>query len=172
MSSDRPQYGEYASPEEQRIRAGLPPLGVEPAPSAPARQPAAPGVGPASPARRIDRVAAFTLLFFGLFNVVTSIPGFLDLSRTLNESLRMLGLEGEFSNFAAARTWGAISVVVLLAGYAVTVWLTMRRMRRDRSAWWVPLVGFVVTMVAVSMCLAVPMFGDPAFLQGLTPPAG
>ena len=30
MSIERPQYGEYASPEEQRARAGLPPLGADP----------------------------------------------------------------------------------------------------------------------------------------------
>jgi hypothetical protein len=34
-------------------------------------------------------------------------------------------------------------------------------------------VGFAVTMIAVSICISVPMFGDPAFTQSLlTPPAG
>lgn len=172
MSTDRPQYGEYATPDEQRIRAGLPPLGADPAPPAPpAPVPAPSAARPATSGA--GRLVTFALLGFGLFNVLSSIPGFLDLPRTLSESMRILGLEGEFTNVAAARNWGVIALIVLMAGYAATVWLSVRRMRAGASSWWVPLVGFVVTMFAVSLCLSVPMFGDPAFTQGmLTPPAG
>lgn len=85
----------------------------------------------------------------------------------------MLGVEGEFSNFAAARVWGVIAVVVMVVGYAATVWLSFRRLKRGRSAWWIPLVGFIVTMLVISVCISVPMMGDPAFTQSLlTPPAG
>lgn len=178
MSVDRPQFGEYATPEEQRARAGLPPVGSDAAASVPAPEPTpagapevAPGVRPAP--RRADRLITAVMLGFGLVNVLTSLPGMFNLSTTLQETLRMLGLDGEFANFAAARTWGAVAAVVLLAGYAATLWLAVRRIRRARSAWWIPLVGFVVTMLVVSLCVSVPMFGDPAFMQGLsTPPAG
>jgi len=172
MSLDRPQYGEYASPEEQRMRAGLPP--VEQAPVASAPVPPRPEVVGAPPAgRRAGRMITAMLLGIGLVNVLTSIPGFLDLSATFDQTLRMLGLEGSFSDFAAAKTWGAVALVVMVTGYAVTVWLSVRRIRRNRSSWWVPLVGFLVTMLLVSICISVPMFGDPAFMQGmLTPPAG
>ncbi|MFD5224888.1 DUF6264 family protein [Microbacterium sp. NPDC058342] len=173
MSVDRPQYGEYASPEEQRIRAGLPPLGQE-VPSTDALGPVAP-LPPAtrSAAHPADRLMTAVLLGFGLVNVLSSIPGLLDLSSTLQETLRLMGLEGEFSNFAAAKAWGVVALVALLGGYAATLWLSVRRIRGGRSSWWVPLVGFVVTMLVVSICVSVPMVGDPAFMQGLaTPPAG
>jgi hypothetical protein len=169
MSVDRPQFGEYATPEEQRVRAGLPPVEQVPVASAPVPQPEA--APPA--ARRVGRMITTMLLGIGLVNVMYSIPGFLDLSATFDQTLRMLGLEGSFSNFAAAKTWGAVALVVMVAGYAVTVWLSVRRIRRTRTSWWVPLVGFLATMLLVSVCLSVPMFGDPAFLHGmLTPPAG
>lgn len=170
MSLDRPQYGEYASPEEQRVRAGLPPVEQVPVASDPVslQSDVAPPAG-----RRVGRMITAVLLGIGLVNVLTSIPGFLDLSATFDQTLKMLGLEGSFSNFAAAKTWGAVAVVVMLAGYAVSVWLSVRRIRRNRSSWWVPLVVFLATMLLVSICLSVPMFGDPAFIQGmLTPPAG
>ncbi|MGB3374228.1 MAG: DUF6264 family protein [Microbacterium sp.] len=174
MSLDRPQYGEYASPEEQRVRAGLPPVEQMPAASGPVSstsQPDAVGAPPAG--RRVGRMITAVLLGIGLVNVLTSIPGFLDLSATFDQTLKMLGLEGSFSNFAAAKTWGAVALVVMVAGYAVTVWLSVRRIRGNRTSWWVPLVGFLVTMLLVSVCISVPMFGDPAFVQGmLTPPAG
>ena len=113
------------------------------------------------------------MLGFGLVSVLSSIPQYLNMSATLTESMRMLGLEGEFTNYAAARTWGIVAVVVLLAGYAATAWLSFRQLKRGRAAWWIPLVGFVVTMSLVSVCISVVMFSDPAFTAGLlTPPAG
>ncbi|MDQ0613490.1 hypothetical protein QF046_001131 [Microbacterium sp. W4I4] len=170
MSLDRPQYGEYATPEEQRAQAGLPPLGSDAVASAPV--PPQPDVAPPA-GRRAGRMITVMLLGIGLVNVLTSIPGFLDLSATFDQTLKMLGLEGSFSNFAAAKTWGAVALVVMMAGYAATAWLSVHRIRRNRSSWWVPLVGFLATMLLVSICLSVPMFGDPAFMQGmLAPPAG
>lgn len=173
MSVDRPQYGEYASPEEQRARSGLPPLGAEPTASAPA--PAAPvrPAGRTAPARRTGRFVTLVLLGFGLVNVLSSIPQFVNMSSTLTESMKLLGIDGEFTNYAAARTWGVVAVVILLVGYAATVWLSLRQLKRDKPAWWIPLVGFVVTMSLVSACISIVMFSDPAFTAGLlTPPAG
>lgn len=186
MSTDRPQYGEYATPEEQRARAGLPPLESDAVASVPHDAPAnasapphspvsvRPAAAPAArPANPIGRLITAVLLGMGLVNVLMSIPGFFDLSTTLSASMQMLGVEGEFTNFAAARTWGTVSAVVMMVGYAATVWLSFRRIKAGRSAWWIPLVGFVVTMLAVSACISVPMMGDPAFTQSLlTPPAG
>lgn len=185
MSADRPQYGEYATPEEQRARAGLPPIGADAAASAPViAPPTAPAVpadvaasaepvGARTPAGPLNRLMTIMLLALGLINVLTSIPGFVDLASTLNLSLQMLGIEGEFSNFAAARTWGVVSVLVMLVGYLATAWFSFRLLKRGRAAWWVPLVGAVVTMLVVSICVSVPMIGDPAFTQSLlTPPAG
>lgn len=172
MSLDRPQYGEYATPEEQRIRAGLPP--VEPEPTASAPEPVPAPVEATTPARRSgDRFITAALLGVGLVNVLTSIGQFTDLASTMNLTLQMLGIDAEFTNFAAARTWGVVSVFVLVLGYAVTAWLAIRRIVRKRTSWWIPLVGFAVTMMLVSACISVPMFGDPAFTEGLlTTPTG
>lgn len=181
MSVDRPQYGEYASPEEQRARAGLPPLNADPSASAstaaPAPTPAADAGRPAAarPAapRPAGRLVTLVLLGLGLVNVLSSIPQFVNMSSTLTESMKMIGIDGEFTNYAAARTWGVVAVVILLAGYAATAWLSLRQLKRGKPAWWIPLVGFVVTMSLVSACVSIVMFSDPAFTTGLlTPPAG
>lgn len=176
MSVDRPQYGEYASPEEQRARAGLPPLNAEPAASAsaaaPAPTPAPDAGGPVAP-RPAGRLVTLVLLGLGLVNVLSSIPQFVNMSSTLTESMKMIGIDGEFTNYAAARTWGVVAVVILLFGYAATAWLSLRQLKRGKSAWWIPLVGFAVTMSLVSACVSIVMFSDPAFTTGLlTPPAG
>jgi len=174
MSVDRPQYGEYASPEEQRARAGLPPLESVPAASAPGPVPPAAGAGVAArTGGRAGRLITAVLLGIGLVNVLTSIPGLLDLPTTLDQTLTVLGTGGAFTNIAQARAWGAVAVLVMLVGYAATLWLAVRRIRRGRSSWWVPLLGFAVTMFVASICISVPMLSDPAFARALlTPPAG
>lgn len=145
---------------------------LTPAPTLAVPTPVAAAAAPAAkPA--IGRLITFALLGFGLVNVLSSIGGFMNLSTTLNSTLKILGIDGEFTNFGVAKTWGVVAAIVMIAGYAATVWLSLRRMKRDRSSWWIPLVGFIVTMALVSVCISVPMFGDPAFTQGLlTPPAG
>lgn len=177
MTDQRPQYGELATPEEQRRAAGLPPIEQD-TPVAPvAQHPVAPvasrpAARPAGQTHPVDRFATIALLAYGLLNVIMAGLSYLDLPSVMNESMRLLGIEGEFTNFAAGRTWGVIAALVLAVGWALTAVLSIRRLRRGRLAWWVPLVGAVATMAVVSLCVAVPMFGDPAFADHLTGLAG
>lgn len=164
MTDQRPQYGEYATPDEQRRLAGLPP--VDAVPAAPSIvQPAQP-----APARSIakarpwDRIITIALVAYGLVNVVMTGLSYLDLPTVMNESMRILGVEGEFTNFAQGKLWGTIAAVLLVVGWAITAWLSLRRLRTGRLTWWVPLVGAAATMVIVSICIMIPMMGDPAFL--------
>jgi energy-converting hydrogenase Eha subunit C len=164
MSDTRPQYGELATPEEQRLAAGLPPLGeVLPAVAAPepAQEPAA-----AEPARRrpVDRFVTIALLAYGLINVVMTAMSYLDLPASMNQTMKMLGIDGEFTNFAQGRLWGTIAAIVLVVGWCVTAALSIRRLRRAKLSWWVPVVGATVTLLITSICIAVPMMGDPAFM--------
>ncbi|WP_223626145.1 DUF6264 family protein [Microbacterium sp. EST19A] len=166
MTDQRPQYGELATPEEQRRAAGLPPLEeivAEPVLTAPASEPAV-DAAPRRP-HPVDRVVTVGLLAYGLFNVIFTAVSYLDLTRVMNESMRILGIDGEFTNYEQGKLWGSIAAVVLVVGWAITAWASIRRLRSAKITWWVPLVGAVVTMLITSMCLAVPMFGDPAFMS-------
>lgn len=196
MTEQRPKYGEYATPEEQRRLAGLPPLdavaeppvaaGATPLPGTAAPGAAAPGTaasvtaapgtaasGTAAPGtaasgtrpRQGDRIATIALLAYGLINVITSAASYLDLPTVMNETMRILGVEREFTNFAQGRLWGTVAAIVLVVGWGVTAALSIRRLRRGKLAWWVPLVGAVATMFVVMICITVPMLGDPAFLE-------
>lgn len=168
MTDPRPQYGELATPEEQRRAAGLPPLGettAEPAVPAPAPEP----VAEAAPRRAhpVDRFATIGLLAYGLINVVVTAISYLDLTRVMNESMKILGIEGEFTNYEQGKLWGTIAAVVLVVGWSLTATASIRRLRSAKITWWVPLVGAVATMLIASMCLAVPMLNDPAFMSYL-----
>lgn len=172
--SDRPQYGEYATPEEQRRLAGLPP--AEAVPEAPVIQAApvasAPAMPSRAPARPWDRIITIALLAYGVINVFMTAMSYLDLPTLMNRSMDILGIEGEFTNFAQGKTWGTAAAVVLFIGWAITAWLSVRRLRRGKLSWWVPLVGAAVTMVIATICITVPMMNDPAFLAYLNGATG
>lgn len=176
MSAQRPQYGEYATPEEQRRLAGLPPLdaveeaSVVAAPPPPPPEAVTAGSAVAKPAgRRWDRIITIALLAYGAVNVFMSGMSYLDLPSLMNQSMELLGIEGEFTNFAQGRTWGVIAAMVLVVGWVLTAWLSMKRLRSGKLTWWVPLVGAVVTTIVASLCIVVPMMNDPAFIAYLTP---
>ena len=163
--TDRPQYGEYASAEEQRQLAGLPP--VDAVAEAPVVETPAP-VDPAPATRRAgrpwDRIITIALLAYGVINVFMTGTSYLNLPDLMNQSMQILGIEGEFTNFAQGRVWGTVAAIVLVVGWVITAWLSMRRLRSGRITWWLPLVGAAVTMLVATFCITVPMMGDPAFI--------
>jgi len=169
MTDQRPQYGELATPEEQRRAAGLPPLEevvITGPPVAPIPEPAHGKPQPsASPARShpLDRFATIAMLAYGLINVIITGLSYLDLPSVMNNAMEIVGIEGEFTNFAQARTWGTIAAVVLAVGWVITAAVSIRRLRRGRITWWLPIVGAIATMIVVVICISVPMMGDPAF---------
>lgn len=172
MTDQRPQYGELATPEEQRRAAGLPPIeevAIAP-PLAPAAEVAPEARGAAAPSARrhpLDRFATIALLAYGLVNIVITGLSYLDLPRVMNEAMKVLGIDGEFTNFAQGRTWGTIAAIVLAVGWSITAALSIRRLRRGRITWWLPIVGAIVTTGIVTICIAVPMMSDPAFIAYL-----
>ncbi|MFS0893174.1 DUF6264 family protein [Microbacterium sp. 179-I 3D3 NHS] len=170
MTEQRPRYGELATPEEQRRAAGLEPTG-EQAPAPIAVEPVGVPREATDPTVRrthpVDRVVTIALLAYGLINVIVTALSYLDLTRVMNESMAILGIDGEFTNYAQGKLWGTVAAIVLIVGWSVTAWASIRRLRSGRITWWVPLVGAVATMLVASVCLAVPMMGDPAFVSYL-----
>lgn len=168
----RPQYGEYATPEEQRARIRQPDLtrlletgqdpdalgGAVPADSPSLAEPAA------STTRRgrfADRVATIALLVYGLVNVVTGIPAILDYDSYVGAVLQVLGIEGEIADPSAGRPWAIAAVLVLAIGWALTAWVSWRSLARGRVTWWIPLVAGIVFTFVSGILLMVPIVSDP-----------
>ncbi len=170
MTDQRPQYGELATPEEQRRAAGLPPLEETVAPIVDPPAPSAQAVRPAG--HPVDRFATIALLAYGLVNVVISGLSYLDFGTVMNEAMKTLGVDGEFTNYAQGRIWGTVAAVVLVVGWCLTAMLSIRRLRQGKRSWWVPLAGAAVTLLFTSICVAVPMMSDPAFMEYVSSMAG
>ncbi|PCE14328.1 hypothetical protein AUC47_03595 [Microbacterium sp. SZ1] len=165
MTDQRPRYGELATPEEQRRAAGLPPLDEMPD-AVVAGPPAA--VAAERPARRsnpVDRFVTVALLAYGLINVVLTAISYLDFPTAMNEVMKVVGVDGEFTNIAQGRIWGTVAAIVLVVGWSLTAAIALRRLRSRRLSWWVPVVGAAITLLLTSICAAIPMMGDPAFIE-------
>jgi len=175
----RPQYGEYATPEEQRARIQQPDATGIPAPglggagvgsAAAAPYAPHPPTGPATtaaaqPTRRADRIITFALLAYGLITVVTSVPQMLDFAGFAETWMDLVGISATFTNVAEGQTWGRVAAAVFAGGWILTALLSWRSLSRRRVSWWIPLVGAIVTFVAASVCLVVPLLGDPAVAE-------
>ncbi|KQZ83393.1 hypothetical protein ASD56_13995 [Microbacterium sp. Root166] len=164
----RPQYGEYASPEEQRARIKQPDVtwaletgeAVAEAPAAPAT--ALPDAATGSRPRMIDRIVTFALLVYGLINVVSIVPalwGYVAYAQTMFD---MLGVEATLTDPEAAKPWGMAAALVQIFGWLITAALSWARMRRGRLSWWIPLVGGIVFTFISATLVLVPLMNDPA----------
>lgn len=173
----QPRYGVYATPEEQRARiqkpdatwalqtgesVSAPTDGAAPSvASPPPMSPVAPQPAPAR-GRLLDRIVTFGLLAYALVNVAVGALGLLDFPAYATTFFGLLGIPGEFSNIAEGRAWGTAAAIALVVGYVVTAWFAVRRTLAGKLAWWIPLVGALVTHTVVGVLVTVPLMSDPA----------
>ncbi|MFE7844439.1 DUF6264 family protein [Microbacterium sp. NPDC057407] len=171
----RPQYGEYATPEEQRARIAQPDVALvyEPAPAA--DPPAGPAlaaprgraVAPTARMRPVDRIVTFALLAYGLVNVIATFPALVDFEAYTEAMLAYLGADAALSDPAPGRPWGIAAALVLAVGWVITAVLSWVSLRRGRLTWWIPLAGGVIfTLISASLVL-VPIMGDPGVREAL-----
>ena len=174
----RPEYGEYATPEEQRARMGLPAAeagapaeGVTAisAPTAPGRAYGAVTTEvPVAPRRRpVDRIVTFALLAYGLVNVVAAFPAMVDFAAYADSVFQLMGVDAELTDPAAGRPWGIAAALVLAVGWFVTAAVSWWSIRRGRLSWWIPLAGGFVFMSASAVLMLIPLMSDPAVWEAI-----
>ncbi|MGO2660790.1 DUF6264 family protein [Mycetocola reblochoni] len=179
-----PEFGVYATPEEQRRRMGLP---AEPEAEASAQGQGVPGTAQASAPQRPsvrpgpaalpgtpapfnwNRALTFLLLGVGLYVTLTSVPGLLDLYGTFSVVAEQLGVDGDTGlvNSLGLRIIGVVIALSYIVGWIAALWLSLRRLRRQVSSWWIPLViGVVVTVIVFALLMAA-MLSQPDFVTTL-----
>jgi hypothetical protein len=154
-----PRWGEYATPEEVAALRGpdaAPPAPV-PVPIAEAPPPTGaprPGPPPAGHAPAWDRPITVGLLVFGLIQVVSSIPLFLDFADSLSTWLTAY-TGGSAAVPSSADAGGVVLLVLDVVLYAGALLLSLERMRRGRRAFWVPLVAGIAATIAQTVVILV-----------------
>ncbi|MCI2959302.1 DUF6264 family protein [Agromyces atrinae] len=178
----RPQYGEYATPEEQRARIQEPPTwmlepAAPPAPGGPeagddpAPAPAAPPVAGAAvvaPKKRADRFVTLALLAIGLYTVISLAFAAADFPAFSAQWMETAGIDGTFTNIEQGTLMLQISVAVMAAVWGITAWLSFRLIARGKISWWIPLVGGVVANLISSVLIGIALFSDPAVMDYIT----
>ncbi|MBO3662247.1 DUF6264 family protein [Microbacterium stercoris] len=165
----RPQFGEYASPEEQAARIRHPlPAAATPWPESDAPDPVEVRQRMTN-GRLIDRAVAVALLAYGLLSVGQAIPLTLD-PRPL---LEVMGLDSDTITLTSAGGWGVAAMVALIGGWLLTAWLTWRAHRRGfRSVLWIPLVGGFVANLVSGLLITGALLSDPAILDAVLSRSG
>lgn len=188
----RPEFGEYASPEEQRAAIRAP---VDYSSGVPLREPALPGRDPAArnmdgfdphaweapsghtpytgypppPARNlghpVDRAATFALFAVGLINILSGAGRTLNLSGTMTDSLRLMGVSSTIPDTPDIARLGALLVISQLVLWVAALAWSIRRVMRGRLAFWIPLLAAVLAGIVMVTVYAVILLHDPGFVQ-------
>ena len=175
-SRPRPQYGEYATPEEQRARIQQPDVTIALDTGRPVEEAAvvaAPaGAAPSAdvvPTRRraVDRIVTFALLAYGLVNVVSSFPAFLDYSAYADTMFTVLGVEAELADPASGRPWGIAAALLLTVAWLATAAVSWWNLSRGRLTWWIPLVAGVLFTFLAGVLMVIPLLNDPAAWEAM-----
>jgi hypothetical protein len=176
MSDDRPrpQYGEYATPEEQARAAGqtyVPPKPPPPPPTPTVQSADRSSFAPPRPwrsdadeentqpdvpifnrGRFIDRVVTNGLLLIGVFSFIQSFEGDLSYGALLKATATSFGVtdfEPPAGIDAVGRWVLVINVVLLVASIAVSVIVA----RRGHLTFYIPLAGFFLFSLAQAILL-------------------
>lgn len=167
----RPQFGEYATPEEQKKAIKVPlddsesiPVASQESPTSHISVQGSPRSEPVRSGPSGDRVATMILLAVGLLVILLSMSALVDLPTAIDTAFTQLGLES-YTSFALGSALGWTALVLAVALWGVSLWLSLRTLRRGRMAWWIPLVFGVLGNVVVFACVAFAMAGDPAFIE-------
>jgi hypothetical protein len=175
-----PQYGEYATPEQQAAAMGIeyvPADQKEPqASSTPASALAHPAPSPRDVVRDIpapagavarrsprpyDRFFTYVLLGVATYSLISGIPDFVNFAGVFSDQLVKLGLP-EYSQPALAGQIGIALLVSQAVLYALTFWLAIRQMRRGRPAFFIPVLGAIVFLIISCVLFLIAFHADPA----------
>lgn len=170
----RPQYGEYATPQEQAkiIADSLPPVspllvpqaiaGVPNPPDASARVGTSPPASPGRRPRRWDLILSAALLGYATINVIAQLA-LRDTLATIATQFYLTQGIGDYTPTALTTSLGDALNVITLALFVVTVLGTVWMLRRGRIAFWVPIAGGVLATIVALVFVVILLQSDPAF---------
>lgn len=115
----------------------------------------------AAGSHRWDLVLTLILLAIGLADLITSMPEYLHMSQTLDDVYHQLGVTAtpEANSASAGLALILIRIVLWLLAAGFSAW----RLRVGRLSFWIPLLGAVLSYVAVVIVMITVVLSDPAF---------
>ena len=166
MSDDRPlpQYGEYATPEQQAAAMGRKYVAPEPEmdPAAPAQ--VLPQAYLARPPGYANRFLTVFLLGLGAVSLLGNIPTFFSLATALKGAATAAGV-ASVTVPASANAAGIPILIANVVVYLAAVLLSIRALRRGRVSFYIPVAGFVIFVLVAWVIVAIYIPGYVAQLS-------
>lgn len=157
--ADRPEYGEYATPEEQAVRRGNV---SQPAAAPP---PLASAVMPGRPPGAGDRLASQLLLVLGAVGTGLTVNAAFGFNEAMASVYLQYGIPETFVPNDGTRVAQYALGASHIALYLIAVFGTGRLLRRGRRAFWFPLsIGVLAAVICVGILMAVSI-SDPYLLE-------
>ena len=157
----RPEYGEYATPEEQAAQRGTPVPVPVPWTAVPHPAPAPTAAVVTRPPRAGDRLASQLLLVVGALGVWLAVSAAFGLNEAMANVYLQYGIEGDFQPTGATR----IAQIAIAAShvllYLAALIGTVRLIRQGRRSFWLPLgIGALAAIIFFGILMVV-MINDP-----------
>jgi hypothetical protein len=161
---ERPEYGEYATPEEQAEAMGTPTAPfVEAAIVEPAALAEASAAIVTPQPRRWDLVLTIALVVLGAYGVFNGFASNADLAYSITQAYTALGYDGQFPDIERANAVGLTLNIVQPILLALAVLLSGLSLRRGRVTFYIPLAAGVLSTIVSGILLMTLIYSDPGF---------
>ena len=171
----RPRYGEYAPegwtwqpPADESTAPAQPAPSVQPAAPPPPAPTALPGERQPNAVDRVVTIALLALGAFGAINVAASLQM---LPQQFSLVYEQQGV-GDFTPPEWLPTLTMVGTVLQLALYAATLGWSILRLRARKTAFWVPILGGVLSLVLMMVLVSIVFLNDPTFVAYIERMAG
>ncbi len=121
----------------------------------------------------LDRFITWGLIFVAVFSVFSGLSDYINPRASMNllfEELNTLNPDfqlGTFQNVAFAVQMGWVAVTIQAIVLAMVVYISRQRMKAKKFAWWIPVLGAVISNALSTACIFIALFADPSFQEGI-----
>ena len=116
-----------------------------------------------------DRMITWGLIFVAVYSVFSGLGDYINPRNAMNllyEELNTLNPAfklGNFENIKFAVQMGWVAVTIQAVVLAMVVWISRQRMKAKKFAWWIPVLGAVISNALSTTCIFIALFADPSF---------
>ena len=121
----------------------------------------------------LDRFITWGLIFVAVFSVFSGLGDYINPRNSMNllyEELNTLNPAfklGTFENITFAVQMGWVAVTIQAIVLAMVVWVSRQRMTAKKFAWWIPVLGAVISNALSTACIFIALFSDPGFQESI-----